>query len=232
MLAPVRALLGLIVAMAAEGALAQAPAFRWEVPKAVASADIGGEQVALGVPLRLTAVRSQLDVESLFDFFLREFEKADLFVPPKTLQFSPPGGLSLTGLDVKRQVSYTVIFQPNPDKTTTVILGEAESHAAKAGRGGRRGAGVSRGQGGAHLEERERLGAHVHGDGGAARGGRVLPRTLGASGYVEREGSYSNGREELRIAAQNTHTAGELFVVVERREAPAPVPSPGPASGP
>ena len=113
------------LAMAAASALADGPPFRWEVPRAIASADVPGEQVALGVPLRLSAVRSQLDAESLFDFFLREFEKADFFVAPRTLQFSPPGGLSLTGLDVKRGVSYTVIFQPNPDKTTTVILGEA-----------------------------------------------------------------------------------------------------------
>jgi hypothetical protein len=39
----------------------------WDVPRAFMSVPVPGEQEALGVPLRLTAVRSRASVSELFD---------------------------------------------------------------------------------------------------------------------------------------------------------------------
>lgn len=99
--------------------------FTWNVPKILESVPVSGELSSQGIPVRAQAVRSGEKFEPLVRHFLLEFQKADLYIPPPQYQFHVKGGHSLTAIDDERLISYTVIFQPNPDGTTTVLLGEA-----------------------------------------------------------------------------------------------------------
>jgi hypothetical protein len=200
---------------------------RWDVPRAFMSVPVHGEQEALGVPMRLTAVRSRASVQDLFNHFLRAFEKADLFVPPREGQFMAEGGLSLTGLDVERHVSYTVIFQPMPDGTTTVLLGEADLYRRKApGDDGRipvfpgaKGLLRSNHEGTATLTYTVR-----------APPGEVLrfyQETLGRAGFTaspEEPTTFVRDGHTFQVHLQRAHGPGEVSVVVFERNASAPAP--------
>jgi hypothetical protein len=103
---------------------------RFDVPHAIAEAEVPEMMRALGVPVRLRAVRSSDKPEVLMRHFAQAMGKAGLFIAPNTLEL--PGKMPhLTGLDVDNGVSYSVLLQPNVDGTTTVILGEAYLHARR-----------------------------------------------------------------------------------------------------
>jgi hypothetical protein len=120
-----------MLASAPDGGSLQAPRrLHFEVPHAVAQAEVPELLRALGVPVRLRAVRSSAKPEELMRHFAQAMDKAGLFIAPST--FALPGNMPhLTGLDVDNGVSYSVLLQPNLDGTTTVILGEAYLHARR-----------------------------------------------------------------------------------------------------
>ncbi len=99
--------------------------FHWEVPGLLDWVDSAGTQMSDGVPVTLQLARSSLELEALLQHFATSFEKAGLFIPPGGLQPELSREPMLTALDPVRRVSYTVIFQPNPDKTVTLLLGTA-----------------------------------------------------------------------------------------------------------
>lgn len=209
--------LGMVLAWAWAGAPARAgEPLRWDVPRVIASVPVSGEMSALGVPLRVSAVRSEERVEALFDHFLALFKRAELFIPPRGGQFQIPGGLQLTGLDPIRRISYTVIFQPNPDGTTTVILGEADLYRRQdpgAPRdvpifpGGSDVLTVDAEGGGKTVTYRVRA--------APAEVSAFYREVLKKAGYAEGEdGTFARRGEEIRVLAQSGHEAGSLFVFV------------------
>ncbi|MBN1205676.1 MAG: hypothetical protein JXB05_12225 [Myxococcaceae bacterium] len=102
------------------------PPFRWDVPGLLDWVDSAGVQISDGVPLSLQLARSKLPIQELIQHFAASFEKAGLFIPPGEQQIQALREPQLTALDTERLVAYTVIFQPNPDKTVTVILGTSD----------------------------------------------------------------------------------------------------------
>lgn len=114
----------------AKPAEAPAPAprapFQWDVPGLIQWVDSAGVQVSDGVPISLQMARSKAPIEVLLQHFANAFQKAGFFIPPdreRTQAFREP---QLTALDPEKLVSYTVIFQPNPDNTVTLILGTSD----------------------------------------------------------------------------------------------------------
>lgn len=104
---------------------------RWDVPGLIAWVDTDGPMVANGVPLLIQLARSSWSVDELSLHFVRFFEKAELFVAPLAKQVALTREPQLTALDPTQMLSYTVILQANPDKTTSVILGTANVGAWK-----------------------------------------------------------------------------------------------------
>jgi hypothetical protein len=101
------------------------PPFRWEVPGLLAWVDSDGPMRANGVPVLLQLARSSRSVEDLGRHFANAFTRAGLFIPPPKERVALTREPQLTALDPMRMLSYTVILQANPDKTTTVVLGTA-----------------------------------------------------------------------------------------------------------
>ncbi|MBZ4419658.1 hypothetical protein [Myxococcus sp. RHSTA-1-4] len=99
--------------------------FVWDVPKVVDIVDVPGVMLADGVPVRLKAVRSKEKPEPLLQHIVDRWEAWGLFIPPVEHQPQTLREAQITALDPERLITYTVIFQPNPDGTTTLYLGEA-----------------------------------------------------------------------------------------------------------
>lgn len=102
------------------------PPFSWSIPRVVEDAPVEGGMQSLGVPVRAHAVRSEERMDVLYEHIVRSFRAAQLYVPPPPYQFHFGDAVSVTAIDDERMISYTAIFQPNPDGTTTLILGEAD----------------------------------------------------------------------------------------------------------
>jgi hypothetical protein len=118
--------LGLCLALCGASALAQPAGPRFTVPGAISELRAHGEDVVQGVPMRMHAVLSSWQLQPLLQHFADTFLEANLYLPPVKSQPRWLREPQLTALDVNRQISYTVIFQPHKDGTTTVILGEAD----------------------------------------------------------------------------------------------------------
>jgi hypothetical protein len=97
----------------------------WEVPRALEVIDVPGRTEALGMPVSIHAVRSKEKVDALERHFRRQFQQAGLFLPPPQHLAPISNEVQVTGLDPDTYIAYTVILQPNPDGTTTVLLTEA-----------------------------------------------------------------------------------------------------------
>lgn len=112
-------------------ALVAAPVVRAEpmhcaVPKTIEEVSTPDVIVSNGVPTRIRAVKSAATFDELAAFFVMEFRRANLFIPPRVHQKQVSREISLSALDVQHLIGYTVFFQPNADKTTTVIVGQAD----------------------------------------------------------------------------------------------------------
>lgn len=99
--------------------------FVWDVPKVVDIVDVPGVMLADGVPVRLKAVRSKEKPEPLLQHIVDRWEAWGLYIPPVEHQPQTLREPQITALDPERLITYTVLFQPNPDGTTTLYLGEA-----------------------------------------------------------------------------------------------------------
>jgi hypothetical protein len=103
------------------------PRYRWNVPDLQGYVDVPVVQFINGLPVRFNAAMSKHDVPYLMDFYAKEFIKAGLYIPPPDTMNGLGLGdrfFQLTGLDTDNLISYSVIFQPIDDHSTTVIMGQ------------------------------------------------------------------------------------------------------------
>ena len=122
----------LALALLGAGPDGGATAFRWAVPDTVAMTRVGSEGLELaGLPMEIYAVRTRLSGEDLLRYFTRRFEEEGFFIPPRNLEIR---GLKLprvTALDPEAMVSYLVYCWPEPDGTTSAIVGAANLKGRK-----------------------------------------------------------------------------------------------------
>lgn len=100
--------------------------FVWDVPRVKDVIDVPGMVLADGIPVRMKAVRSAEKIEPLMQHMMERWMEWGLYVAPVEQQPQKLQEPMLTALDPERFITYTVIFQPNPDGTTTLYLGEAD----------------------------------------------------------------------------------------------------------
>jgi hypothetical protein len=111
------------VLLSAGEAAAQKLPFTWDVPKVIESIEVPGIMKSDGIPVKLRSVKSAERPEVILQHMVDRFEEFGFYIPAKRSQwFQEP---QLTALDTERLISYTFIIQPNPDGSTTVVLGEA-----------------------------------------------------------------------------------------------------------
>jgi hypothetical protein len=112
-----------VVVLSAGEAAAQRLPFSWDVPKVIETVEVPGIMRADGIPVKLRSVKSAERPEVILQHLVDRFEAAGFFIPNKRSQWLKEP--QLTALDTERLISYTFVIQPNPDGSTTVVLGEA-----------------------------------------------------------------------------------------------------------
>ncbi|QSQ20998.1 hypothetical protein JY651_38220 [Pyxidicoccus parkwayensis] len=100
--------------------------FVWDVPRVKDIIDVPGMMLADGIPVRMKAVRTAEKIEPLMQHIVERWVEWGLYVAPIEQQPQKLQEPMLTALDPERLITYSVIFQPNPDGTTTLYLGEAD----------------------------------------------------------------------------------------------------------
>jgi hypothetical protein len=118
-------------AAAAADAGAASALFQWNVPEVDRVVEVGDKLEAKGLPLKVFLAHTRLKQREVFRHYLERFAQEGFYVDP---QQKPLPGLSLlrlTAFDEKRLWSYTVIFYPEADGTTTLTLGAADMSVRK-----------------------------------------------------------------------------------------------------
>ena len=110
--------LGLLLA---GGANAQSLEILWDVPGLTQAVEMPGVVVSQGIPVKIRAAHSSWRAENLAQYYMEQFQRAGLYVPPDKDVTTTTTNPQLTALDPDRMIAYTVIFQIHPDKSTTVI---------------------------------------------------------------------------------------------------------------
>ncbi|ATB31964.1 hypothetical protein [Melittangium boletus] len=236
-------LLALGMGLGAASALAQRPTFTWDVPRVLETVDVPDIIRADGIPVKLRSVKSAEKPQVILQHLVDRFEAAGFYIPPdehRTQRLKEP---QLTALDTDRLISYTFFLQPNPDGTTSVLLGEA--NLAQARREQTTFAPVYAGA--QELMQSEMEGARALSytvEAEPAKVSEFYVEELRTAGFSEtEEGLWRRGTEELQIGVRPA-APGKVVVVILRRlrpeetqvprekAPPPPEPKPAPATPP
>lgn len=197
-------------------ASAQPQAFTWDVPRVLEAVEMPGVMRADGIPVKLRSVKSAEKPQVILQHLVDRFEAAGFYIPPdkhRTQWLAEP---QLTALDTDRLISYTFVLQPNPDGTTTVVLGEANLGLARR----EQTAFAPVFPGGTDLMQSDMEGARTMTYLAAAAPEKVrdfyLTELRGAGFSEEPPGTWRRGGEELRVSVRPIKE-GRVAVIVMRR---------------
>ncbi|MFY1831281.1 hypothetical protein ACN47A_35535 [Myxococcus fulvus] len=108
------------------------PRFAWPSLRVLEQVDASEVLDANGVPVVLRAVVVKDSAQDLVQRFADAFRAGGLHVPPGSEQPQLASGVAmLTGVDMYRGLTYTVILQPQEGGVTLVYLGEANHALAR-----------------------------------------------------------------------------------------------------
>ncbi|WNG53987.1 hypothetical protein F0U59_03655 [Archangium gephyra] len=199
-------------------ASAQPVPFAWDVPRVLESVEMPGFMRADGIPVRLRSVKSAEKPQVILQHLVDRFEAAGFYIPPdhhRTQWFQEP---QLTALDTDRLISYTFLLQPNPDGSTTVILGEANLGMARR----EQAAFAPVFPGGKDVMQSEMEGARTMTYLAQTEPEKVRDfylKELSGAGFSETSmGTWRRGGEELRVSVRPVKE-GQVAVIVLRRNA-------------
>ncbi|HYO68720.1 MAG TPA: hypothetical protein VEU33_21830 [Archangium sp.] len=190
--------------------------FTWDVPRVLDIIPMSEVMEANGFPVKLSAVLSAERPEVILQHMVDRFEDAGLYLPPVAHQLQLLREPQLTALDPMGLISYTFILQPNPNGTTTVILGETNVGARRTPDSDV--APVMQGASAVLHSRQEAARTLAYTVGTPMEEVRAFYRKhLGGTGYQEREpGLYRKGTDELKVSV-HPGEAGQTAVVILRR---------------
>jgi hypothetical protein len=107
-------------------------AFDWNVPQLVAWAEVGDQIQANGMPMKIFVARSKWKPVALLEHYQKRFADEGFYIP--TLDIKGLKLPHLAALDTQGLWSYLVYAWPEPDGTTTLVLGAADLKGRKVGK--------------------------------------------------------------------------------------------------
>lgn len=110
--------------------------FSWDVPGQLELVPVGKKLEGAGLPQVIFLAKSSWDLDRLLIHYADRFAAAGYFIPPKMGRLT---GLKLprvVALDDVRLVSFLVYGWPEPDGTTTLVLGAADLMHRKPAKAG------------------------------------------------------------------------------------------------
>ncbi|MFO0597254.1 MAG: hypothetical protein U0228_18215 [Myxococcaceae bacterium] len=116
-----------VLAAAVDGGVAAPSApFSWDVPGQVQLVPVGSRLERDGLPIAIFLAKSSWDLDRLLVHYAQRFADAGYFIPPRMGRLP---GLKLprvVALDDQKMVSFLVYGWPEPDGTTTLVLGASD----------------------------------------------------------------------------------------------------------
>jgi hypothetical protein len=116
--------------------------FQWDVPEMDRMVEVGDRLEARGLPLKVYLVHTRWKQAEIFKHYYQRFVKEGLFVDPKQKPLPGLDLLRLTAFDEARKWSYTIIFYPERDGSTTLTLGAADMHVRQTAQAAANGEGL------------------------------------------------------------------------------------------
>ena len=110
--------------------------FSWDVPGQLQLVPVGKRMEREGLPMVVFLAKSSWELDRLLLHYADRFAEAGYFIPPKMGRLK---GLKLprvVALDDVRMVSFLVYGWPEPDGSTTLVLGAADLQHRKQGPSG------------------------------------------------------------------------------------------------
>ncbi len=111
-----------------------ARAFDWNVPEPLSWAEVGEQLQANGMAMKIFVARSKWKPVALLNHYQKRFYAEGFYVPDVPLRLP---GLKLprvTALDTLTLWSYLVYVFPEPDGTTTLVMGAADLKGRQVGK--------------------------------------------------------------------------------------------------
>lgn len=114
-------LLSALAAAPVDAGVEKPEVFQWEVPGVVEVLTVPGETWSQGIPVQLYVFRSKENPEVILRDFVQAARKQGLYLAPK--EKLPRGGpeVSLTALDPRTEISYTVTLQREGESVAVLI---------------------------------------------------------------------------------------------------------------
>lgn len=109
--------------------------FDWNVPKLLQWSEVGDRIQANGMPLKIFIARSAWKPGDLLDHYQARFAKEGFYSPEKPLKLPGLELPRLTALDTENLWSYLVFVWPEPDGSTTLVMGAADLKGRKKDQG-------------------------------------------------------------------------------------------------
>ncbi|MBI3184495.1 MAG: hypothetical protein HYZ28_20355 [Myxococcales bacterium] len=197
------------------------PRYAWDIPDIVSTVEVPGVQMADGIPVRFHAVVTKWKLDDIARHITRSFAAAKLYIPPPQHQLDVGERVAqLTALDWESGTSYTAILQPNPDGSTTVIMGQA--YLSQKAAPPPDFAPIFPGATGVVRTNVESMRAITY----AAKASEkdvfdFYRAVMGKAGYQEESpGAFRRGSELIAVQAKSGEKKGELSVLVTSRAAP------------
>lgn len=119
-------MIGAVLVAALLAADGGAGPFSWDVPGQLELVPVGKKLEGAGLPMVVFLAKSSWELDRLLLHYADRFAAAGYFIPPKMGRIT---GLKLprvVALDDVRLVSFLVYGWPEPDGTTTLVLGAAD----------------------------------------------------------------------------------------------------------
>ncbi len=100
--------------------------FDWNVPEVLAWAEVGDRIQANGMPMKIFVARTKWKPVAALRHYEQRFLGEGFFLPPAPLKLQGLDLPRVTALDTKTLWSYLVYAYPEPDGTTTLVMGAAD----------------------------------------------------------------------------------------------------------
>ena len=109
-------------------------AFDWNVPQALQWTEVGDQLQANGMPLKIFVARSKWKTVDVLLHYQKRFADEGFYVPAVPLELKGLKMPRVTALDTQSMWSYLVYAWPEPDGTTTLVMGAADLKGRKIGK--------------------------------------------------------------------------------------------------
>lgn len=211
------------LALAAAPDAGVAKPFSWDVPGQLELVPVGKHLERDGLPMAVFLAKSSWELDRLLIHYAARFSDAGFFIPPRMGRISGLKLPRLVALDDSKMVSFLIWGWPEPDGTTTLVLGAADlGHRRVTASNGLPVFPGAKAATTFNVELANALSFTAN-----ATEAEVIDfyrSVLPSGGWAEREpGTFIREGRAVRVLAKKSGAAGLAVVVLEQRDEGPPV---------